>query len=61
MRTLQGRLRWGLIPYWAKDVKIGLRTINAKAETITTTPAFREAVKCRRCLVPADAFMNGKS
>jgi putative SOS response-associated peptidase YedK len=42
--------------YWAKDGKIGLRTINAKAETITTAPAFREAIKYRRCLVPADAF-----
>jgi putative SOS response-associated peptidase YedK len=40
----------------AKDPGIGLRTINAKAETITTTPAFREAIKYRRCLVPADAF-----
>ena len=49
-------MRWGLIPYWAKDPGIGLRTINAKAETITTTPAFREAIKYRRCLVPADAF-----
>jgi putative SOS response-associated peptidase YedK len=46
----------GLIPYWAKDPSIGLRTINAKAETITTAPAFREAIKYRRCLVPADAF-----
>jgi putative SOS response-associated peptidase YedK len=49
-------MRWGLIPYWAKDPSIGLRTINAKAETITTAPAFREAIKCRRCLVPADCF-----
>ena len=49
-------MRWGLIPYWAKDPSIGLRAINAKAETITTTPAFREAIKHRRCLVPADAF-----
>jgi putative SOS response-associated peptidase YedK len=49
-------MRWGLIPFWAKDPSIGLRTINAKAETITTTPAFREAIKYRRCLVPADAF-----
>jgi putative SOS response-associated peptidase YedK len=49
-------MRWGLVPYWSKDGKIGLRTINAKAETITTTPAFREAIKYRRCLVPADAF-----
>jgi putative SOS response-associated peptidase YedK len=43
-------------PQWAKDPSIGLRTINAKAETITTAPAFREAIKYRRCLVPADAF-----
>jgi putative SOS response-associated peptidase YedK len=49
-------MRWGLIPFWAKDPNIGLRTINAKAETITTAPAFREAIKFRRCLVPADAF-----
>lgn len=49
-------MRWGLVPYWSKDEKIGLRTINAKAETITTAPAFREAIKYRRCLVPADAF-----
>jgi putative SOS response-associated peptidase YedK len=52
-------MRWGLIPYWSKDEKIGLRTINAKAETITTTPVFREAIKYRRCLVPADAFSSG--
>jgi putative SOS response-associated peptidase YedK len=49
-------MRWGLIPFWAKDTSIGLRTINAKAETITTAPAFREAIKYRRCLAPADAF-----
>jgi len=49
-------LRWGLIPYWSKDSKIGYSTINAKAETITTAPAFREAIRRRRCLVPADAF-----
>ncbi len=49
-------MRWGLIPYWAKDAKIGSRSINARAETVTTNPAFREAVKCRRCLVPADLF-----
>ena len=40
-------MRWGLIPYWAKDPTIGLRTINAKAETIRTTPIFREAIKYR--------------
>src|ERR1700742_4607467 len=49
-------MRWGLVPYWSKYERIGVRMINAKAETITTAPAFREAIKYRRCLVPADAF-----
>jgi putative SOS response-associated peptidase YedK len=52
----------GLIPFcWAKDPSIGLRTINAKAETITTAPAFRDAIKYRRSLVPADAFYEWQS
>jgi len=50
------QMRWGLIPYWAKDAKIAYSTINAKAETCATSPAFREALKRRRCLVPADGF-----
>jgi putative SOS response-associated peptidase YedK len=41
-------MRWGLIPFWAKEPSIGLRTTTAKAETITTAPAFREANKFRR-------------
>jgi putative SOS response-associated peptidase YedK len=49
-------LRWGLVPYWAKDAKFGYSTINAKAEEAASKPAFREALKKRRCLVPADAF-----
>lgn len=49
-------MRWGLIPYWSKDAKIGLSTINAKSETVTTSPVFREAFQRRRCLVPADLF-----
>jgi putative SOS response-associated peptidase YedK len=49
-------LRWGLIPYWAKDRSIGPRCINAMAETVATKPAFREAFRRRRCLVPADFF-----
>jgi putative SOS response-associated peptidase YedK len=49
-------MRWGLIPYWSKDAQIATSTINAKAETVPTAPAFREAFKRRRCLVPADAF-----
>jgi putative SOS response-associated peptidase YedK len=48
--------RWGLIPYWAKDAKIGARQINARAESLATRPAFREAFARRRCLVPADGF-----
>lgn len=49
-------MRWGLIPFWAKDAKLGVRTINAKAETLSTSPCFREALKRRRCLVPAEGF-----
>jgi putative SOS response-associated peptidase YedK len=49
-------LRWGLIPFWAKDAKIGYSTINAKSETVTTSAMFREPLKRRRCLVPADGF-----
>lgn len=48
--------RWGLIPSWAKDAKIGNSCINARAETIDTKPAFRSAFKKRRCLVMADGF-----
>lgn len=48
--------RWGLVPFWAKDIKIGYHLINAKAETITERPAYREAFKTRRCIIPADAF-----
>src|SRR5580692_5931575 len=47
-------MRWGLIPSWAKDSSIGAQTINARSETAATTPAFRDALKSRRCLVPAD-------
>jgi putative SOS response-associated peptidase YedK len=49
-------MRWGLVPFWAKDAKIAYSTINAKAETVATSPTFREALKRRRCLVPADLF-----
>src|SRR5262249_47085174 len=53
-------LRWGLIPYWAKDENIGFKTINARAETVATASAFREAFKRRRCLVPANGFYEWK-
>jgi putative SOS response-associated peptidase YedK len=49
-------LHWGLIPSWSKDRKIGYRTINARAETVADKPAFRAALKHRRCLIPADGF-----
>lgn len=49
-------LRWGLIPYWAKDIKIGYSTINAMCETVQSKPAFKEAFAKRRCLVLADGF-----
>jgi len=49
-------LRWGLIPFWAKDPKIAFQCINARAEGLATKPAFRAAFKKRRCLVPADGF-----
>jgi putative SOS response-associated peptidase YedK len=49
-------LRWGLIPFWAKDPSIGSRMINARSETLVDKPAFRAAFKKRRCLVLADGF-----
>src|ERR1035441_8345018 len=49
-------VRWGLVPFWAKDVKIGSRLITARAETVSTKPAFRRAFARRRCLLPADGF-----
>jgi len=49
-------MRWGLVPFWAKDAKIGYTTINARAEEAASKPAFREALRKRRCLIPADAF-----
>ncbi|PLZ80111.1 hypothetical protein CBP16_14240 [Fischerella thermalis WC217] len=50
------RLRWGLIPSWAKDQSMGARLINARAETVAEKPAFRRAFKRQRCLVVADGF-----
>lgn len=48
--------RWGLVPSWAKDLSIGARMINARAETVATKPAFRSAFAKRRCIIPADGF-----
>ena len=49
-------VRWGLVPSWAKDRKVGARMINARRETLADKPAFRSAYQRRRCLVPADGY-----
>jgi putative SOS response-associated peptidase YedK len=49
-------MRWGLIPSWAKDPSVAASTINARSETVTTKPAFRDPIRFRRCLIPADGF-----
>lgn len=49
-------LRWGLVPFWAKDIAMGNQMINARAETLADKPAFKRLVKDRRCLVLADGF-----
>jgi putative SOS response-associated peptidase YedK len=49
-------MRWGLVPFWAKDIKVGFANINAKAKGIENKPALREAFQRRRCLVPVDSF-----
>jgi putative SOS response-associated peptidase YedK len=53
-------LRWGLVPFWAKDLNVGFANINAKAEGIENRPPFREAFQRRRCLVPVDSFYEWK-
>ena len=52
---------WGLIPSWSKDPSMGARMINARADTVADKPAFREAFRKRRCLVPADGFYEWKT
>lgn len=53
-------VKWGLIPFWAKDKSIGTRLINARAETIVEKPAFKHSFKSRRCLIFADGFYEWK-
>jgi len=53
-------MRWGLVPYWAKDIKVGFANINAMAETVDSKPAYRDAFARRRCLVPVEAFYEWK-
>ena len=48
--------KWGLVPSWAKDTSMGARLINARSESVAEKPAFREAFKQRRCIIPADGF-----
>jgi putative SOS response-associated peptidase YedK len=52
--------QWGLLPFWAKDVKLASKLINARAETLEQKPAFRDLLKTHRCLVPADGFYEWK-
>ena len=58
-RTL-ALLRWGLVPSWTKDARIGARLINARAETVRDKPAFRSAFRARRCLIPANGWFEWK-
>jgi putative SOS response-associated peptidase YedK len=52
--------RWGLIPHWADAAKVGSRMFNARAETLTSSPAFRDSLQRKRCLVPVDGFYEWK-
>ena len=59
-RKILSGLRWGLVPSWAKDPKVGDRQINARAESVADKPAYRKAFEKRRCLIPADGFYEWK-
>ncbi len=53
-------MRWGLVPFWAKDTSIGYKMINARAETLPVKPSFRKAFSLQRCIVPAGGFFEWK-
>ena len=59
-RNKLGELRWGLIPEWAKDEKMGYQMLNARSETLADKPAFRKPFERKRCLIPADSFYDWK-
>lgn len=52
--------RWGLIPYWAKDISISNKLINARAETISEKPSFKNSFKSKRCVIPSDGYFEWK-
>jgi putative SOS response-associated peptidase YedK len=54
------KFHWGLVPFWAKDISIGSRMINARAESVAEKPSFRNAFRKRRCLILADGFYEWK-
>jgi putative SOS response-associated peptidase YedK len=60
-RRVLDRVRWGLVPSWAKDLSVGDRLINARSESLATKPAYRRAFERRRCLVPADGFYEWRA
>src|SRR5216683_885860 len=53
-------MRWGLVPFWAKDTNIGYKMINARAETLQVKPSFKKALSLQRCIVPAGGFFEWK-
>ncbi len=55
-KRILGAFRWGLIPWFAKEAKVGARHINARVESVATTPAFKDSFARRRCVIPADGF-----
>jgi putative SOS response-associated peptidase YedK len=59
-KRIFGLMKWGLIPYWAKDASFGPKAINAMAETAAEKPAFSDPMRKRRCLIPADGFYEWK-